>query len=131
MSAQHRVPSVSCEADFGLNSPNSVRTSEWRGVGAAQSREFLAEVLASPEVSFLHNQSYDHAGAGRPMNRKLSAILAADVVGYTALMERDEAGTFERLRAERKEWFEPEIARHHGHIFKLMGDGMLADFDSV
>jgi adenylate cyclase len=65
------------------------------------------------------------------MDRKLSAILAADVVGYSALMERDEAGTFERLRAGRKELFEPEISRHHGHIFKLMGDGMLAEFGSV
>jgi TolB-like protein/class 3 adenylate cyclase/Flp pilus assembly protein TadD len=65
------------------------------------------------------------------MDRKLSAILAADVVGYAALMERDEAGTFERLRTGRKELFEPEIARHHGHIFKLMGDGMLAEFGSV
>ncbi|MET3597096.1 class 3 adenylate cyclase/TolB-like protein/Flp pilus assembly protein TadD [Mesorhizobium shonense] len=65
------------------------------------------------------------------MDRKLSAILAADVVGYSSLMERDEAGTFERLRAGRKELFEPEIARHHGHIFKLMGDGMLAEFGSV
>ena len=65
------------------------------------------------------------------MERKLAAILAADVVGYSALMERDEAGTFERLRAERKELFEPEIARHHGHIFKLMGDGLLAEFGSV
>ncbi|WP_274628423.1 tetratricopeptide repeat protein [Arvimicrobium flavum] len=65
------------------------------------------------------------------MDRKLSAILAADVVGYSTLMERDEAGTFERLRAGRKELFEPEIARHHGQIFKLMGDGMLAEFGSV
>ena len=65
------------------------------------------------------------------MDRKLSAILAADVVGYSALMERDEAGTFERLRAGRKELFEPEIARYHGSIFKLMGDGMLAEFSSV
>jgi adenylate cyclase len=65
------------------------------------------------------------------MERKLATILAADVVGYSALMERDEAGTFERLRAGRKELFEPEIARHHGHIFKLMGDGLLAEFGSV
>lgn len=65
------------------------------------------------------------------MERKLSAILAADVVGYSTMMERDEAGTFERLRAGRKELFEPEIARHHGQIFKLMGDGMLAEFGSV
>ncbi len=65
------------------------------------------------------------------MDRKLAAILAADVVGYSTLMERDEAGTFERLRAGRKELFEPEIACHHGHVFKLMGDGMLAEFGSV
>jgi TolB-like protein/class 3 adenylate cyclase len=65
------------------------------------------------------------------MERKLAAILAADVVGYSALMEADEAGTFERLRAGRKELFEPEINKHHGRIFKLMGDGLLAEFGSV
>jgi adenylate cyclase len=65
------------------------------------------------------------------MERKLAAILAADVVGYAALMERDEKGTHERLMAGRKELFEPEIARHHGRIFKLMGDGLLAEFGSV
>lgn len=65
------------------------------------------------------------------MERKLSAILAADVVGYSALMEKDEAGTFDRLRARRTELFEPEIAAHHGRIFKLMGDGLLAEFGSV
>lgn len=65
------------------------------------------------------------------MERKLAAIFAADVVGYGRLMERDEAGAFERLRAHRKELFEPEIERHHGRIFKLMGDGLLAEFGSV
>ena len=65
------------------------------------------------------------------MERRLAAILAADVVGYSALMEVDEAGTHERLKAGRKELFEPEIARHHGRVFKLMGDGMLAEFGSV
>src|SRR5688572_26835159 len=65
------------------------------------------------------------------MDRKLSAILAADVVGYSALMERDEAGTFERLRAGRKELFEPELSPGSGLIIKLMGDGMLAEFGSV
>lgn len=65
------------------------------------------------------------------MDRKLTTILAADVVGYSALMERDEKGTYERLTAGRKELFEPEIARHHGRVFKLMGDGMLAEFGSV
>ena len=65
------------------------------------------------------------------MERKLTTILAADVVGYATLMEHDEKGTHERLKAGRKELFEPEIARHHGHVFKLMGDGMLAEFGSV
>jgi TolB-like protein/class 3 adenylate cyclase/Flp pilus assembly protein TadD len=65
------------------------------------------------------------------MDRKLAAILAADVVGYSALMEADEAGTFARLKAGRKKLFEPEIARHHGRVFKIMGDGMLAEFGSV
>ena len=65
------------------------------------------------------------------MERKLAAILAADVVGYSALMERDEAGTFDRLKAGRKELFEPEIKKRHGRIFKLMGDGLLAEFGSV
>ncbi len=68
---------------------------------------------------------------GSPVDRKLAAILAADVVGYSKLMEQDERGTFERLKAGRKELFEPEIARHHGRIFKLMGDGLLAEFSSV
>jgi adenylate cyclase len=65
------------------------------------------------------------------VERKLAAILAADVVRYSRLMEADEAGTFDRLRAHRKELFEPEIAKHHGRIFKLMGDGLLAEFGSV
>jgi adenylate cyclase len=65
------------------------------------------------------------------MERKLITILAADVVGYAAHMERDEKGTHERLVVGRKELFEPEIALHHGRVFKLMGDGMLAEFGSV
>jgi TolB-like protein/class 3 adenylate cyclase len=65
------------------------------------------------------------------MERRLSAILAADVVGYSALMEQDEAGTFDRLRAHRKELFEPEIEKHHGRVFKLTGDGLFAEFMSV
>jgi adenylate cyclase len=65
------------------------------------------------------------------MERKLSAILAADVVGYSSLMEKDETGTFDRLRTRRTELFEPEIAAHHGRVFKLMGDGLLAEFGSV
>jgi Adenylate cyclase, family 3 (some proteins contain HAMP domain) len=65
------------------------------------------------------------------MERRLAAILAIDVVGYSRLMEQDEADTFERFRTHRKELFEPEIAKHHGRIFKLMGDGLLVEFASV
>src|SRR3984957_20411939 len=65
------------------------------------------------------------------MERKLAAILAADVAGYSRLMELDEAGTFEQLKTRRIELVEPAITAHRGSIFKLMGDGLLAEFGSV
>jgi class 3 adenylate cyclase/TolB-like protein len=65
------------------------------------------------------------------MERKLAVILVADIVGYSAQMERDEAGTFDRVTARRREIFEPAIARHQGRIFKLTGDGLLAEFGSA
>ena len=65
------------------------------------------------------------------VSRHLAAILAADVVGYSRLMEQDESDTFERLRAHRKQLFQPAITRYRGRIFKLMGDGLLAEFGSV
>ncbi len=65
------------------------------------------------------------------MERRLAAILAADVVGYSRLMAADEAGTFERLKALRTDFIEPEIAAHHGRVVKLMGDGALVEFASV
>ncbi|TIL39179.1 adenylate/guanylate cyclase domain-containing protein [Mesorhizobium sp.] len=66
-----------------------------------------------------------------PLDRKLLAILAADVVGYSKAMEADEAGTIARLRAIRADLTDPAIARHHGRIVKLMGDGALVAFDSI
>jgi TolB-like protein/class 3 adenylate cyclase len=71
------------------------------------------------------------AREGTFVERKLAAILAADVAGYSRLMELDEAGTFERLKTRRIELVEPAIAAHRGSIFKLMGDGLLAEFASV
>jgi adenylate cyclase len=65
------------------------------------------------------------------MQRKLAAILAADVVGYSRLMTDDEAGTLEALRARRKNVLEPLVAKRHGRIFKLMGDGVFVEFASV
>lgn len=63
--------------------------------------------------------------------RKLAAILAADVFGYSRMMGRDEEGTLARLTADRSDLFDPTIARHRGRIVKTTGDGLLAEFASV
>ena len=65
------------------------------------------------------------------MERRLAAILAADVVGYSRLMGADEAGTLARLKALHEELMRPKIAERKGRIVKLMGDGLLAEFPSV
>src|SRR5215471_12122217 len=62
--------------------------------------------------------------------RRLLAILAADVVGYSRLMEADEAGTLAALKIRRKEVLEPLLARYEGRIFKITGDGVLVEFGS-
>ncbi len=63
--------------------------------------------------------------------RRLAAILAADVAGYSRLMGADEEGTLERLKALRRELVDPKIAEHRGRIVKTTGDGMLIEFASV
>ena len=63
--------------------------------------------------------------------RRLAAILAADVAGYSRLMGADEEGTHERLKAHLRELVEPKIAEHRGRIVKNTGDGFLAEFQSV
>jgi class 3 adenylate cyclase len=63
--------------------------------------------------------------------RRLAAIIAADVVGYSRLMGRDESGTLSRLRELRKQYFEPAVARHNGRLVKLSGDGALVEFSSA
>jgi adenylate cyclase len=63
--------------------------------------------------------------------RRLAAILAADVAGYSRLMGADEEGTLERLKALRRELVDPKIAEHHGRIVKTTGDGVLVEFASV
>src|SRR5215468_6251578 len=63
--------------------------------------------------------------------RRLAAILAADVAGYSRLMGADEEGTLERLKALRRELVDPKIAEHRGRIVKTTGDGLLVEFASV
>src|SRR5690348_9516685 len=65
------------------------------------------------------------------VERRLAAILAADVVGYSRLMGQDEAGTLARLRSHRRELIDPKIAEHRGRIVKTTGDGVLAEFSSA
>ena len=65
------------------------------------------------------------------MDRRLSAILAADIVGYSALMARDEVATLEALRRLRREIFHPSVAGHRGKVVKAMGDGWLVEFTSA
>src|SRR3954468_21243383 len=65
------------------------------------------------------------------MERKLSAILAADVVGYSRLMREDEVGTLSRLQSCRRELGDPAIEEFRGRIVKLIGDGALVEFASV
>src|SRR5438309_11200990 len=63
--------------------------------------------------------------------RRLAAILAADVAGYSRLMGVDEEGTLERLKALRRQLIDPKINEHHGRIVKTTGDGLLVEFASV
>ena len=63
--------------------------------------------------------------------RRLAAILAADVAGYSRLMGADEQGTLERLKVHRRQLIDPKIREHHGRIVKTTGDGLLAEFPSV
>src|SRR6267378_1722382 len=71
------------------------------------------------------------AGERERTERRLAAILAADVAGYSRLMGGDEEGTLERLKEHRRELVDPKLAEHHGRIVKTTGDGLLVEFASV
>src|SRR5262245_20976358 len=67
----------------------------------------------------------------RTQQRRLAAVLAADVVGYSRLMEQDEAGTLAALKARRKDVLDPLLAKNRGRVFKVTGDGVLVEFASA
>ncbi len=69
--------------------------------------------------------------AEKRVQRRLAAILAADVVGYSRLMREDEAGTLAQLKTLRKEVFDNRTAEHNGRIVKTTGDGVLVEFASA
>src|SRR5438094_5993240 len=72
-----------------------------------------------------------NSGGQERVERRLAAILAADVAGYSRLMGEDEEGTLAALKAIRRELVDPKIAEHRGRIVKTTGDGMLVEFASV
>ena len=69
--------------------------------------------------------------SGERVQRRLAAILAADIAGYSRLMGQDEAGTLARVRALHRELIDPKVAKHEGRIVKTTGDGILIEFPSV
>ena len=69
--------------------------------------------------------------SGERVERRLAAILAADVAGYSRLMGEDEAGTLARMRTHRRELIDPKVAEHRGRVVKTTGDGILIEFPSV
>ena len=85
--------------------------------------------------AFVHGGTGEQSGGVREAvtaatMRRLAAILAADVAGYSRLMGVDEEGTLNRLKAHRRELVDPKIREHHGRIVKTTGDGMLVEFSS-
>jgi class 3 adenylate cyclase len=82
-------------------------------------------------LEFSTRRSREEALSGERVERRLAAILAADVVAYSRLMGQDEAGTLARLRTHRRELINPEITEHKGRIVKTTGDGILIEFPSV
>src|SRR5712664_1898605 len=94
-------------------------------------RSLLARTLCRSGVQDSSNLLVQTARKGRSMERRLAAILAADVVGYSRLMEHDEAGTLAALKSRRKEILQPLVVKHHGRVVKLMGDGVLVEFASA
>src|SRR5688572_18665662 len=76
-------------------------------------------------------QRRDLVLAQPPLQRRLAAILAADVVGYSRLMGRDEAGTHSRVKALLRELVDPIVKAHKGRVVKTTGDGVLAEFASA
>jgi adenylate cyclase len=88
-------------------------------------------VSLKPTAAFLICSSLPGDAMKQPVQRRLAAILAADVAGYSRLMGADEEGTHERLKAHLRELVDPKIKEHRGRTVKNTGDGLLAEFPSV
>jgi adenylate cyclase len=96
-------------------------------LGHAHAPQILASALGTDYMGRFE----DEMSGRTSTKRRLAAILAADVVGYTRLMGRDEAGTHVRLKSLRREQIDPAVARHGGRVVKDLGDGVLVEFPSA
>jgi adenylate cyclase len=135
---------VSGAAD-GLPLSTPVRAAETspQPLGGSPARSALASCLGSLAVLARrscprHFSVYAQLSGGEagvpdqtPVQRRLAAILAGDVVGYSRLMGADEVGTLNALKTIRRELADPAIAAHHGRVVKTTGDGILIEFPSV
>src|SRR5215213_6587420 len=92
---------------------------------------FAASRRRRPDMRYSRTEPLPPRGQRMAATRRLAAILAADVVGYSRLMRADEEGTHERFKAHRSELIDPKVREHHGRIVKYTGDGMLVEFPSV
>jgi TolB-like protein/class 3 adenylate cyclase/Flp pilus assembly protein TadD len=89
----------------------------------------VSELSAKLLILAVRNEEQSVAEAG--VERRLTTVLAADVVGYSRLMAANEAETLAQLKSHRKELIEPKTSEYHGRVVKLMGDGTLMEFGSV
>jgi len=103
-----------------------------RGWRASQRRYFMTDCWPLlPKVSSLPSAHLEKSMATERVERRLTAILAMDVVGYSRLTSMDEEGTHVRLKGHLRAVIDPKISEHRGHVVKNTGDGLLAEFNSV
>jgi adenylate cyclase len=127
------IPATRPERAIGW-SPTGVGVS----AGGRVNGRAAAVDFAKGSTTYCASASAAHAGRNQSrsmteerIHRKLAAILAADVVGYSRLMAADEAGTLAALKQHRQTVFDPAVAAHNGRIVKLIGDGTIVEFGSV
>src|SRR5262249_20256303 len=114
-------------------SPGRRARAHWATTDPHRHRRAARNSLAQPGASriLLRGPALGGGRGDMSQTRRLAAILATDVAGYSRLIGADEGGTLERLRALRREVIDPKIAEHRGRLVKTTGDGLLVEFGSV